>query len=194
MVYCQVPSTRDLHIVAYIIHSDTVNLFLQSLKYCRQSSTKYIPVSRVEFPSASSSTISMWNACSLVWPRSISMLCAYCVSSWCNIILAGVIFTIFFYSVEVVLRAEAVETAQAGDRCDFTGTLIVVPDVGAMSLPGKSWVSVLLFWCSGHPWLPSLPGRSARSVHLVLSVSVQIHRAVIVSVISSSHEIMLILF
>ncbi|XP_041371751.1 zygotic DNA replication licensing factor mcm6-like [Gigantopelta aegis] len=39
-------------------------------------------------------------------------------------------------SVEVVLRAEAVETAQAGDKCDFTGTLIVVPDVGTMSLPG----------------------------------------------------------
>ncbi|XP_041912496.1 MCM6 minichromosome maintenance deficient 6, like [Alosa sapidissima] len=39
-------------------------------------------------------------------------------------------------SMEVVLRAEAVETAQAGDRCDFTGTLIVVPDVSAMALSG----------------------------------------------------------
>uniref|UniRef100_A0A6Q2XUX7 DNA replication licensing factor MCM6 n=1 Tax=Esox lucius TaxID=8010 RepID=A0A6Q2XUX7_ESOLU len=38
-------------------------------------------------------------------------------------------------SVEVILRAEAVESAQAGDRCDFTGTLIVVPDVAAMFLP-----------------------------------------------------------
>ncbi|KAM4705093.1 maternal DNA replication licensing factor mcm6-like [Rhinophrynus dorsalis] len=37
-------------------------------------------------------------------------------------------------SVEVILRAEAVETAMAGDRCDFTGTLIVVPDVSALSL------------------------------------------------------------
>jgi len=27
-------------------------------------------------------------------------------------------------SVDIVLRAEAVETAQPGDRCDFTGTLI----------------------------------------------------------------------
>ena len=36
----------------------------------------------------------------------------------------------------MILRAEAVETAQAGDRCDFTGTLIVVPDVGAMTMPG----------------------------------------------------------
>ncbi|XP_046331406.2 zygotic DNA replication licensing factor mcm6-like [Haliotis rufescens] len=39
-------------------------------------------------------------------------------------------------SVEVVLRAESVESAQAGDRCDFTGTLIVIPDVGSMSVPG----------------------------------------------------------
>ena len=40
-------------------------------------------------------------------------------------------------SVEVILRAEAVETAQAGDRCDFVGSLIVVPDVGSMSMPGE---------------------------------------------------------
>lgn len=39
-------------------------------------------------------------------------------------------------SVEVILRAENVELVQAGDRYDFTGSLIVVPDVGAMSLPG----------------------------------------------------------
>nr|CAD7589912.1 unnamed protein product [Timema genevievae] len=38
--------------------------------------------------------------------------------------------------VEVILRAETVETIQAGDRYDFTGTLIVVPDVGVLSLPG----------------------------------------------------------
>ena len=40
-------------------------------------------------------------------------------------------------SLEIVLRAEAVETAQPGDRCDFIGTLIVVPDVGSLNLPGK---------------------------------------------------------
>ena len=34
------------------------------------------------------------------------------------------------------MRAEAVETAQAGDRCDFIGTLIVVPDVGQLNVPG----------------------------------------------------------
>ncbi|XP_070536303.1 zygotic DNA replication licensing factor mcm6-like [Ptychodera flava] len=40
-------------------------------------------------------------------------------------------------SVEVVLRAEAVEMPQAGDKCDFTGTLIVVPDVSQLSTPGS---------------------------------------------------------
>ena len=39
-------------------------------------------------------------------------------------------------SIDIILRAEAVETAQPGDRCDFTGTMIVVPDVGALNLPG----------------------------------------------------------
>ncbi|KAM9458733.1 DNA replication licensing factor MCM6 [Salvelinus alpinus] len=39
-------------------------------------------------------------------------------------------------SLEVILRAEAVETAQAGDRCDITGSLIVVPDVSQLSTAG----------------------------------------------------------
>lgn len=39
-------------------------------------------------------------------------------------------------SMEVVLREEAVESVQAGGRYDFTGTLIVVPDVGVLNLPG----------------------------------------------------------
>ncbi|XP_078538581.1 DNA replication licensing factor MCM6 [Lissotriton helveticus] len=39
-------------------------------------------------------------------------------------------------SVEIILRAEAVESAQAGDKCDFTGTLIVVPDVSQLATPG----------------------------------------------------------
>lgn len=43
----------------------------------------------------------------------------------------------FYCSVEIILRAEAVEQAQAGDKCDFTGTLIVVPDVGQLTTPGK---------------------------------------------------------
>lgn len=43
-------------------------------------------------------------------------------------------------SLEIVLRAEAVETAQAGDRCDFTGTLIVVPDVSQLNTPGMIYL------------------------------------------------------
>ncbi|XP_078052161.1 minichromosome maintenance 6 [Augochlora pura] len=39
-------------------------------------------------------------------------------------------------SLEIILRSETVETIQAGDRYDFTGTMIVVPDVGVLSLPG----------------------------------------------------------
>ena len=38
-----------------------------------------------------------------------------------------------FYSLDVVVRAECVEKAQAGDRCLFVGTLIVVPDVGKLA-------------------------------------------------------------
>ncbi|GIY12429.1 DNA replication licensing factor MCM6 [Caerostris extrusa] len=37
-------------------------------------------------------------------------------------------------SVEVILRAEAVEMAQPGDKVDFIGTLIVVPDVSQLSV------------------------------------------------------------
>lgn len=45
-------------------------------------------------------------------------------------------------SVEVILRAEAVESAQAGDKCDFTGSLIVVPDVSQLSTPGL-WLPLM---------------------------------------------------
>ncbi len=55
--------------------------------------------------------------------------------------------------MEVILRAEAVETAQAGDRCDFTGTLIVVPDVGALNLPGRDRaVAPRLPWGEARVW------------------------------------------
>jgi DNA replicative helicase MCM subunit Mcm2 (Cdc46/Mcm family) len=50
---------------------------------------------------------------------------------------------IYYCSVEVVLRAEAVEMAQAGDKCDFTGTLIVVPDVSTLSTAGWSLNDIL---------------------------------------------------
>jgi len=39
-------------------------------------------------------------------------------------------------SLEIILRAETVERAQPGDRVDFVGTLIVVPDTGSIQLPG----------------------------------------------------------
>ena len=39
--------------------------------------------------------------------------------------------------MEVVLRAEAVERVQAGDKCDFIGTLIVVPDVSQLRTEGE---------------------------------------------------------
>ena len=38
--------------------------------------------------------------------------------------------------LDVILRAEIVERAKAGDKCVFTGTFIVVPDVAALGLPG----------------------------------------------------------
>ena len=39
-------------------------------------------------------------------------------------------------SLDVVLRSEMVERAKAGDKCVFTGTFIVVPDVSQLGLPG----------------------------------------------------------
>ena len=42
-------------------------------------------------------------------------------------------------TLEIVLRHDAVEKAKAGDRCIFVGTLIVVPDVSALKLPGGAY-------------------------------------------------------
>jgi DNA replication licensing factor MCM6 len=39
-------------------------------------------------------------------------------------------------SLDVILRSELVERAKAGDKCVFTGTFIVVPDVGQLGIPG----------------------------------------------------------
>jgi DNA replication licensing factor MCM6 len=36
----------------------------------------------------------------------------------------------------VILRGDLVERAKAGDKCVFTGTFIVVPDVSQLGLPG----------------------------------------------------------
>ncbi|VDK66640.1 unnamed protein product [Gongylonema pulchrum] len=38
--------------------------------------------------------------------------------------------------LDVIVRGELVETVQPGDRCDFVGTLIVIPDVAQLSAPG----------------------------------------------------------
>jgi len=39
-------------------------------------------------------------------------------------------------SLDVILRGELVERAKAGDKCVFTGTFIVVPDVSQLNIPG----------------------------------------------------------
>ncbi|TIA85701.1 hypothetical protein E3P99_03917 [Wallemia hederae] len=39
-------------------------------------------------------------------------------------------------SLDVILRGETVEKAKAGDKCTFTGTFIVVPDVSQLGMPG----------------------------------------------------------
>ncbi|KAI8971867.1 MCM2/3/5 family-domain-containing protein [Mycotypha africana] len=41
-------------------------------------------------------------------------------------------------TIDVIVRNEMVERAKAGDKCIFTGTLIVVPDVSAFRSPGTS--------------------------------------------------------
>ena len=40
-------------------------------------------------------------------------------------------------TTEVILRHDIVECARAGDKMTFTGNVIVVPDVGAISTPGE---------------------------------------------------------
>lgn len=39
--------------------------------------------------------------------------------------------------IDVIVRNDMVERAKAGDKCTFTGTLIVVPDVAQLALPGN---------------------------------------------------------
>ncbi|KAF9894722.1 MCM DNA helicase complex subunit mcm6 [Aspergillus nanangensis] len=39
-------------------------------------------------------------------------------------------------TMDVILRGEMVDRARAGERCIFTGTLIVIPDVSQLGLPG----------------------------------------------------------
>ncbi|CAK9214901.1 unnamed protein product [Sphagnum troendelagicum] len=39
-------------------------------------------------------------------------------------------------TLDIILRHEIVEIARAGDKCIFTGTVVVVPDIAAISAPG----------------------------------------------------------
>jgi DNA replication licensing factor MCM6 len=39
-------------------------------------------------------------------------------------------------TLDIIMRGEIVERAKAGEKCIFTGTLIVVPDVSMLGLPG----------------------------------------------------------
>ncbi|EAR93013.1 DNA replication licensing factor MCM4 (macronuclear) [Tetrahymena thermophila SB210] len=40
-------------------------------------------------------------------------------------------------SIDIVCRGEVVDTAKPGDKCIFTGYLIVVPDIAALTKPGE---------------------------------------------------------
>ncbi|KAJ3547826.1 hypothetical protein NM688_g5364 [Phlebia brevispora] len=46
-------------------------------------------------------------------------------------------------SLDVILRSEMVERAKAGDKCVFTGTFIVVPDVSQLGLPGGNKAEIM---------------------------------------------------
>lgn len=50
-------------------------------------------------------------------------------------------------TLDVILRNELVERARPGDRCVFTGCLIVIPDVAALGLPGTP-AGHSYRWCS----------------------------------------------
>ena len=45
-------------------------------------------------------------------------------------------------TMDVILRGEIVDRAKAGEKCIFTGALIVVPDVSQLGLPGQKPMSV----------------------------------------------------
>jgi DNA replication licensing factor MCM6 len=47
-------------------------------------------------------------------------------------------------SIDVILRNEIVDMAKPGDRCIFTGSLIVVPDIVSLSKPGEKNTQVAL--------------------------------------------------
>src|SRR5882762_2551829 len=54
-------------------------------------------------------------------------------------------------SLDVILRSELVERAKAGDKCVFTGTFIVVPDVSQLGLPGGNKAELMREASKGNP-------------------------------------------
>jgi len=40
-------------------------------------------------------------------------------------------------SLDVILRNEIVDVAKPGDKCIFTGTLVVIPDIVSLLKPGE---------------------------------------------------------
>ena len=40
-------------------------------------------------------------------------------------------------TLDIIIREDLVERVKAGDKCEFTGTLIVIPDVAQLGLPGN---------------------------------------------------------
>ena len=54
-------------------------------------------------------------------------------------------------SLDVILRSELVERAKAGDKCVFTGTFIIVPDVSQLGLPWGNKVELMREASIGNP-------------------------------------------
>lgn len=54
-------------------------------------------------------------------------------------------------SLDVILRSELVERAKAGDKCVFTGTFIVVPDVSQLGIPGGNKAQLMREASKGNP-------------------------------------------
>ena len=64
-------------------------------------------------------------------------------------------------SLDVILRSEAVERAKAGDKCVFTGTFIVLPDVSNLGVPGVN----------AQIQREAQPGRTAEGISCLLYTS-----------------------
>ena len=76
--------------------------------------------------------------------------------------------------MDIILRAEAVETAQPGDRCKFVGTLIVVPDVGAIQTPGQQAETSNRHMGEQSKGVRGLKSLGVRDLHCSVSVGGQI--------------------